>query len=105
MGKTPVCRLRLSARRMPTIVIDCALRTQSRKRQTNHTIPAISLSAVASQRKPLMQTRKQVTVFLENKPGRLAQVLSSLAHKKINIVAQSVMDRHEHGVLRLVTED
>jgi hypothetical protein len=52
-----------------------------------------------------MQTRKQVTVFLENKPGRLAQVLSALAQAKINIVALSVMDRHEHGVLRLVTED
>ncbi len=52
-----------------------------------------------------MPTRKQVTVFLENKPGRLAQVLSKLAHNKINIVALTVMDRHEHGVLRLVTED
>jgi hypothetical protein len=52
-----------------------------------------------------MQTRKQITVFLENKPGRLAQVLSELAKNKINIVALSVMDRHEHGVLRLVTED
>ncbi len=52
-----------------------------------------------------MQIRKQVTVFLENKPGRLAQVLSVLAHGKINLVALSVMDRHEHGVLRLVTED
>jgi hypothetical protein len=35
----------------------------------------------------------------------LAQVLSKLANGKINIVALSVMDRHEHGVLRLVTED
>ena len=52
-----------------------------------------------------MQTRKQVTIFLENKPGRLAQVLSKLASNKINIVALSVMDRHEHGVLRLVAED
>jgi hypothetical protein len=52
-----------------------------------------------------MQIRKQVTVFLENKPGRLAQVLSVLAHGKINLVALSVMDRHEHGVLRLVTDD
>src|SRR5207253_3932634 len=52
-----------------------------------------------------MQTRKQVTVFLENKPGRLAQVLSTLAQAKINIVALSVMDRHEHGVLRFVSED
>jgi hypothetical protein len=52
-----------------------------------------------------MQTRKQVTVFLENKPGRLAQVLAKLAASKINIIALTVMDRHEHGVLRLVTED
>ena len=57
-----------------------------------------------------MQTRKQITVFLENKPGRLAHVLSELARQKINIVALSVMDRHargasEHGVLRLVTDD
>lgn len=52
-----------------------------------------------------MNTRKQVTIFLENKPGRLAQVLAELAGAKINIVALSVMDRHEHGVLRLVTED
>jgi hypothetical protein len=52
-----------------------------------------------------MNTRKQVTVFLENKPGRLAQVLSGLAAHKINLVALSVMDRHEHGVLRFVSED
>jgi len=52
-----------------------------------------------------MQTFKQTTVFLENKPGRLAQVLSALAQAKVNIVAMSVMDRTEHGVLRLVTED
>jgi hypothetical protein len=50
-------------------------------------------------------TRKQVTVFLENKPGRLAQVLSTLAQAKVNIIALTVMDRSEHGVLRLVTED
>lgn len=52
-----------------------------------------------------METAKQVTVFLENKPGRLANVLSALAHEKINIIALSVMDRHEHSVLRLVVED
>jgi hypothetical protein len=52
-----------------------------------------------------MQIRKQITVFLENKPGRLAHILSELARQKINIVALTVMDRHEHGVLRLVTDD
>ena len=52
-----------------------------------------------------METTKQITVFLENKPGRLANVLSALAREKINITALAVMDSHEHSVLRLVTSD
>jgi hypothetical protein len=50
-------------------------------------------------------TTKQITVFLENKPGRLANVLSSLAREKVNLTALSVMDRHEHGVLRFVPDN
>jgi hypothetical protein len=53
----------------------------------------------------IVETTKQITVFLENKPGRLAHVLSALAREKVNITAMSVMDKHEHGVLRIVTED
>jgi len=49
-----------------------------------------------------METSKQISVFLENKPGRLAKVLSALAKDKVNLVALSVMDSHEHSVLRLV---
>ncbi len=52
-----------------------------------------------------METTKQVSVFLENKPGRLAQVLLALAREKINVVALTIMDSHEHSVLRLVTND
>jgi hypothetical protein len=52
-----------------------------------------------------MATIKQVSVSLENKPGRLAQVLSELAQAKVNIVALSVMDKSDKSVLRLVTED
>lgn len=52
-----------------------------------------------------METAKQITVFLENKPGRLANVLSALAQEKVNITALSVMDRHEHSVLRVVTDN
>jgi hypothetical protein len=52
-----------------------------------------------------METAKQVSVFLENKPGRLANVLSALAREKVNIVALTVMDSHEHSVLRLVAND
>ena len=52
-----------------------------------------------------MQTSKQVSVFLENKPGRLGKVLSALAREKVNITALTVMDSHEHSVLRLVADD
>jgi hypothetical protein len=52
-----------------------------------------------------VETSKQISVFLENKPGRLANVLSALAHEKVNITALSVMDSHEHSVLRVVTND
>ena len=53
----------------------------------------------------VVESAKQITVFLENKPGRLANVLSELAREKVNITALSVMDKHEHGVLRMVTDD
>jgi hypothetical protein len=53
----------------------------------------------------IVETIKQITVFLENKPGRLAHVLQTLAGEKVNITALSVMDKHEHSVLRLVTDD
>jgi hypothetical protein len=52
-----------------------------------------------------METTKQVSVFLENKPGRLANVLSALAREKVNLTALSVMDSHEHSVLRLVADN
>src|SRR2546429_9788202 len=56
-----------------------------------------------SEETTIVHTTKQISVFLENKPGRLANVLEALAGDKVNIIALSVMDKHEHGVLRLVT--
>jgi hypothetical protein len=53
----------------------------------------------------LVETNKQISVFLENKPGRLANVLLALAREKVNITALSVMDSHEHSVLRFVVDD
>lgn len=52
-----------------------------------------------------MQTMKQISVFFESKPGRLANVLSSLAREKVNLIALTVMDSHEHNVLRYVADD
>lgn len=52
-----------------------------------------------------MQTMKQLSVFLINKPGILAQVLNELAKEKVNIIAMTMMDSVEHGVLRMVPAD
>ena len=52
-----------------------------------------------------METTKQVSVFLENKPGRLSRVLAALEREKVNITGMTVMDSHEHSVLRVVTSD
>lgn len=52
-----------------------------------------------------MNTITQFSVFLVNKPGVLAQVTDALANAKINILALTMMDSSEHGVLRLVVAD
>jgi hypothetical protein len=50
------------------------------------------------------RSETQFSVFLANKPGTLAQVCQRLAEEKINILALSMMDASEHGVLRLIVE-
>lgn len=52
-----------------------------------------------------MRTEPQLSVFLVNKPGVLARVCHKLAGAKINIIALSMMDSTEHGVLRIVVHD
>jgi hypothetical protein len=46
----------------------------------------------------------QFSVFLVNKPGVLAQVTTALADSKVNLVAVTLVDSQEHGVLRMVAE-
>lgn len=51
-----------------------------------------------------MEFVREITAYLENKPGRLAKICSALAHEKVNIRALSVMDSDGPSVLRLVTD-
>ena len=44
----------------------------------------------------------QFSIFMVNKPGVLAQVLGEFARAKINIIAMTLMDSVEHGVMRVV---
>lgn len=50
-------------------------------------------------------TQTQFSVFLVNKPGVLAQVANALAAKKVNIIAMTLVDSQEHGVMRLVAQE
>lgn len=52
-----------------------------------------------------MELLTQFSVFLVNKPGVLAQVSRQLAQAKINILAMTMTDSSEHGVLRLVVAE
>ena len=47
---------------------------------------------------------KQLSVSLENKPGRLAHVCRCLADRKVNIVALSVVETSEQGIVRMVVD-
>jgi hypothetical protein len=49
-----------------------------------------------------MRLETQYSIFMVNKPGVLAKVLGEFAHAKINIVALTMVDTVEHGVMRLV---
>ena len=49
-----------------------------------------------------MDIAKQFSIFMVNKPGVLAHVLSEFAAAKINIIAMTMVDSAEHGVMRVV---
>ncbi len=52
-----------------------------------------------------MPIEKQLSVFMENKPGRLSQICSMLADADINIYAMSVHDTVDHAIVRLMVDN
>ena len=48
---------------------------------------------------------KQVSIFVENKEGKIADVLNILAKENINISALSLADTTNFGILRLIVDD
>jgi hypothetical protein len=48
---------------------------------------------------------KQISIFLENKAGRLAEVTNILGKSGINIRALSLADTTDFGILRLIVND
>ncbi len=51
-----------------------------------------------------MYVTSQFSVFMVNKPGVLAQALGEFAKAKLNLVAMTMVDAAENGVMRAVFE-
>ena len=48
---------------------------------------------------------KQLSIFIENRQGRLGEVLNSLKENNVNILSMSLADTTEYGLLRLIVNN
>lgn len=48
---------------------------------------------------------KQISVFLENKSGRLAELTNILAENQVDLIAISISDTTDFGILRMIVND
>ena len=48
---------------------------------------------------------KQLSIFVENTPGRMLSIIRSLEEQKIDIRALSLSDTSDFGILRLIVSD
>ncbi|GHT71245.1 amino acid-binding protein [Bacteroidia bacterium] len=50
-------------------------------------------------------TINQISIFLENKYGKLSEILALLGKENIRIIAATVADTSEFGILRMIVSD
>lgn len=48
---------------------------------------------------------KQLSVFIENREGRLEEVLEALKEKQVNIISLSLADTSDYGMLRMIVSN
>lgn len=48
---------------------------------------------------------KQISIFVENKPGRLSNITNILKNNNIDIRALSIADTKDFGILRIIVND
>lgn len=53
----------------------------------------------------MTQTIKQLSIFLENKIGSLYEIMDILSRANIRIIAATVADTSDYGILRIITDD
>ncbi len=49
-------------------------------------------------------TTKQISVFIENRKGRLGEILDVLSKNDVNILSTSLSDTSEYGILRIISD-
>ena len=57
------------------------------------------------QKEVIAMTINQISVFLENRPGQLANICRTLANADISIVTLSLADTAEFGIVRMIVSD
>ncbi|MBQ9941176.1 MAG: ACT domain-containing protein [Clostridia bacterium] len=48
---------------------------------------------------------KQISIFVENKPGRLAEITEIIAESNVDIHALSIADTTNFGILRIIVDN
>ncbi len=48
---------------------------------------------------------KQISIFIENRPGRLAEITDIISKNDINIRALSIADTTNFGILRIIVDN
>ena len=52
----------------------------------------------------MVKVEKQLSIFIENRPGLLAKVCGTLSEAGINILALSIHDTVDHAIIRLLAD-
>jgi len=52
----------------------------------------------------MVMTIDQISVFVENKPGKLVEVIETLGAKGIDLRALSIADTSDFGILRIIVD-
>ena len=52
----------------------------------------------------MVKVEKQLSIFLENRPGGLAKVCGTLSEAGINILALTIHDTVDHAIIRLLCD-
>ncbi|MDO8730398.1 MAG: ACT domain-containing protein [Candidatus Omnitrophota bacterium] len=52
----------------------------------------------------MVRVEKQLSIFLENRPGGLARICGTLAESSINVLALSIHDTVDHAIIRLLAD-